>query len=412
MNCFHKCRLCLKLCENTMDIFKDDFSKLITILTGLTIEPSDGLPTNSCLDCVKNVKLSVRIRDLIIQSHEILFKEYLVHHRIESSEQSTQEKVKTHNSPDPTGIEQSSLNCHKTEQSETLKQEDSRLFEINATQLEEHEEISNLPENRKEKKYKPSKVLKKVAKFKNEAEVSCVKKTSKIKIPPKKVTCTICRREVRSNWIRKHLETHEYNPSTCEYCGLVSKSATALRHHVFYYHKSAENEYMCDQCGKSFRLKYRLNLHKKKEHGGTQDFECTTCGKRFYERLHLKRHVDKTHQNQRPYVCDGCGKGFKSQNHVKIHKRIHSREAPYSCHMCGERFKVKVTLRTHLKGVHKVQEEQSVFCDVCNRGFVSEVALKAHMNSRVHETEKCQFCSEMFTNKYMISHLKNIHDIG
>lgn len=111
-----------------------------------------------------------------------------------------------------------------------------------------------------------------------------IKKKPKGRVPPKRVTCDICKREVQSYWLQKHMETHEYNPVTCEFCGLVSKSATALRHHVFYYHRSAADEYMCDQCGRSFRSKYRLNLHKKKEHGGTKDFECTTCGKKFFER--------------------------------------------------------------------------------------------------------------------------------
>lgn len=109
-------------------------------------------------------------------------------------------------------------------------------------------------------------------------------KKKKLKSTPQRVTCTICNKEVQSYWLQKHMETHSYNPVTCEFCGLVSKSSTALRHHVFYYHKSAADEYMCDQCGRHFRSKYRLNLHKKKEHGGTKDFECTTCGKRFFER--------------------------------------------------------------------------------------------------------------------------------
>ncbi|KAH1019261.1 hypothetical protein HUJ04_009105 [Dendroctonus ponderosae] len=125
--------------------------------------------------------------------------------------------------------------------------------------------------------------------------------------------------------------------------------------------------------------------------------------------MHLKRHVDKTHKNIRPYVCDFCGKSFKSKNHIKIHERIHSKETPYNCHMCGESFKMKLTLRTHLKGVHNVHEEQKVFCDICKRGFVSEVALKAHLNSRIHETEKCLYCSEMFTSDYMINHLRDEH---
>lgn len=80
--------------------------------------------------------------------------------------------------------------------------------------------------------------------------------------------------------------------------------------------------------------------------------------------------------------------------------------------MCGESFKMKLTLRSHLKGVHNVHEEQKVFCDVCNRGFASDVALKAHLNSRIHETEKCQYCSEMFTREYMVNHLRDVHAMG
>uniref|UniRef100_A0AAR5PKG9 Protein krueppel n=1 Tax=Dendroctonus ponderosae TaxID=77166 RepID=A0AAR5PKG9_DENPD len=432
MSVYYRCRLCLGMSSKKIDIFKDDFPKMIEMLTGLKVDPCDDFPKVSCVYCAKNVKMAVKTRFKIVQSHKALLEEFLSkcrENKICKSETIKAENcVNNEEKPDAS---QPSLAQPERSQVPIMNSagpEDSNS-ENSASSLSPAFSDSDWPAETKptvpdspgspEESHRPTlkatkevifvKKRKKLAPNGQAEIVVRIKKKPKGREPPKRVTCDICKREVQSYWLQKHLETHEYNPVTCEFCGLVSKSPTALRHHVFYYHRSAADEYMCDQCGRSFRSKYRLNLHKKKEHGGTKDFECTTCGKKFFERMHLKRHVDKTHKNIRPYVCDFCGKSFKSKNHIKIHERIHSKETPYNCHMCGESFKMKLTLRTHLKGVHNVHEEQKVFCDICKRGFVSEVALKAHLNSRIHETEKCLYCSEMFTRDYMINHLRDEH---
>lgn len=43
-------------------------------------------------------------------------------------------------------------------------------------------------------------------------------------------------------------------------------------------------------------------------------------------------------QPSRQFVCDVCGKGFKLRHHLKEHVRIHSGETPYQCSACGKKF--------------------------------------------------------------------------
>ncbi|XP_050303673.1 zinc finger protein 652-like [Anthonomus grandis grandis] len=435
MGDIYRCRLCLKNCKSKIDIFKDDFPKMIRILAGVNVNPDDGFPKKSCLDCAKNVKSALKMRKLIIQSHKLLLEEFLANCRQENIvTRKSSQILKSNDSAAVVDIAKT-YNTNRTEEgvitetsaehndNEPYEDDDNKSIrdpEGFDDKCSDNEWTPTAPDKTQGSSSSLIKAPDGVFFLKKRLEspqkpssqiIVRIKKKPKTKPPPARVTCKVCNKEVQSYWLRKHMETHEYNPVTCEFCGLVSKSATALRHHVFYYHKSTADEYMCDQCAKSFRSKYRLNLHKKKEHGGTKDFECTTCGKQFFERMHLKRHIDKTHKNIRPYVCDYCGKTFKSKNHIKIHERIHSKEAPFSCNMCGDSFKMKLTLRSHLKGAHNVQEEQKVFCNVCRRGFASDVALRAHLNSRIHETEKCQYCSEMFTREYIVNHLQEVHKI-
>lgn len=91
------------------------------------------------------------------------------------------------------------------------------------------------------------------------------------------------------------------------------------------------------------------------------------------------------------------------------HWRTHTNETPYGCDMCGERFKLKLSLKNHLRRAHNYEEKERVFCTVCNRGFATEQGLRAHINSRVHEGEKCQYCSETFTPEYLKVHLREVH---
>ena len=75
--------------------------------------------------------------------------------------------------------------------------------------------------------------------------------------------------------------------------------------------------HLCHICGKQFRRRYNLAIHKK-IHSNERPFSCTVCGKSFRRQDHLRDHI-YTHGKVKPHVCVKCGKGFCQAKNLKLH---------------------------------------------------------------------------------------------
>lgn len=220
--------------------------------------------------------------------------------------------------------------------------------------------------------------------------------------------CQLCSKVVRKDNFSKHLQIHSDEPQSCKICGATFKNKESLRGHMFYLHRDNESQYICEECGKKFRTRYRFHIHKIKAHTGVRNFKCETCGKAFFTRGNLNSHINMTHKKLRPYVCEYCGTGFSSAYALKTHKRQHTNERPFECQYCGEGFKQKVSLRSHLRSKHGYEETKEYFCEHCGKGFATNTALSVHL--RLHGIEKCDQCSESFADKkYLKQHIKQKH---
>lgn len=226
----------------------------------------------------------------------------------------------------------------------------------------------------------------------------------------RKTKCEICNAVIRTDNFRKHLMLHNAAPMNCKLCGATCKNIESLRGHIYYQHKMKADTYVCEECGKKFRTKYKFSLHKRKEHTGLRAFKCETCGKGFFTKGNLMTHDRMTHKKLRPHICEFCGTGFSSPYALKTHKRQHTNEKPYVCEFCNEGFRQKVSLRSHLKSKHGYEESKEAICQQCGKGFANNYALNIHERLHVN-TEKCTLCSDSFVEKeYLVNHLKQVHN--
>ncbi|GBN37533.1 Histone-lysine N-methyltransferase PRDM9 [Araneus ventricosus] len=82
-----------------------------------------------------------------------------------------------------------------------------------------------------------------------------------------------------------------------------------------------EKRFICEICGKAFRLNYNL-MARHRTHTGEKPFVCRTCGKGFIQQGHPTNHL-RTHTGEKPFVCQICSKGFAQKPNLKGHLRTH-----------------------------------------------------------------------------------------
>ena len=59
------------------------------------------------------------------------------------------------------------------------------------------------------------------------------------------------------------------------------------------------------------------------------------------------------------YICQTCGKGYRSKEGLTLHKQTH-RGVRFNCPLCDMHFAQNSSMRRHLKDIHKSKQ-----CNVC-----------------------------------------------
>ena len=116
------------------------------------------------------------------------------------------------------------------------------------------------------------------------------------------------------------MTTHQEAQVLCGLCGKTCKNKTALTSHM-----NSHELFSCNECGKQFHRRHRLNVHIKMVHLGVFEHQCNICSKVFTDGREKKKHILTVHEQLKPWFCDLCTFRTARYTNLGIHKKkMHS----------------------------------------------------------------------------------------
>ena len=184
-------------------------------------------------------------------------------------------------------------------------------------------------------------------------DTMCIKackgsKARKNKPEPRKYTCLTCDKDFRLfNKLKIHMKM-KHGGINCRYCGNAYGTIEGLKKHLYKHHGHGDPP-----------------VHKK-------SVICEHCGKSVASN-HIKNHVDNYH-TEGEWMCEECGESFRYKSLLASHK---SKQHPtLNCNLCNKQFKCGSNLNDHKRRAH--QDNSKRFCEFCRKMFANGAELFKH----------------------------------
>ena len=107
----------------------------------------------------------------------------------------------------------------------------------------------------------------------------------------------------------------------CDICSASVSTPWALKQHQQQMHFPIEL-YFCNECGKTFKQKTTLDRHMKRKKG-VYDHRCDQCEFETVTKELLTSHKRNRHRKLFTFSCDECGKGFVERFKLNYHMKKH-----------------------------------------------------------------------------------------
>lgn len=388
------CRLCLKLSEETVNLFHykngflvADLVKLICPIE-ITRDEGDKLPDNVCLECLELILDAIHLRDLSVINDEEL-----------------RRNLQTEN-----------------------------IFEV--MKLEEEEDeiyIEALDE----------------AALDEEIQVEYITTVVKPITAPTKnpvsteIRCEICDATFCNvSSIKRHMQRkHRTISYACDLCDGVFRIKLDLKKHMSKKHvkkypdveftvESSSGKHIIydindmfetldEPCGLSCcfctYIDYdedSLNLHLASHQSvvDTGKMYCVHCPSPILSMEHMIEHARIHNEKLKTHRCLVCFKLFPFDDKFFSHLRNHKKNQNNICYCseCGRKFSKHRMLEDHIRFIHN---KESLFCcPRCGQGFGSKSALNGHIR-RHNDGNKfeCPFCPKTFSSHNLLNSHKIVH---
>lgn len=176
---------------------------------------------------------------------------------------------------------------------------------------------------------------------------------------PRNYKCPICGLMFFSGGVKFQIharrEHKEAEFDRCTVCNKTIFGKDNLEKHLRQ-HKMFADTYTCDECGKVFRRKFALQVHKKM-HTFKKFVKCDICGQEFRFVSEVEKHKNKTHRYDKLiniYRCSICGQRFPMLSHLSVHCYCHNKPdaKPFECDMCKVSYQTSVDLKKHIYEAH------------------------------------------------------------